>query len=105
MLTVENVQSNEGIMNLCAILFIGIVVVLAVIGLLTIFSGSFRLLLLDLSKKGARKGSGVADNSDDSAEESSVDDGEIVAVIAAAIAAAESENTGMKFRVVSFRRT
>ena len=31
-------------------------------------------------------------------------DEEIVAVIAAAIAAAESENTGAKFRVVSFRR-
>ncbi len=31
-------------------------------------------------------------------------DAEIVAVIAAAIAAAESENSGMKFRVVSFKR-
>ena len=31
-------------------------------------------------------------------------DEEIVAVIAAAIAMAESENSGMKFRVVSFRR-
>ena len=32
------------------------------------------------------------------------DDAEIIAVIAAAIAAAESENNGLKFRVVSFRR-
>lgn len=31
-------------------------------------------------------------------------DNEIVAVIAAAIAAAESESSGLKFRVVSFRR-
>jgi len=31
-------------------------------------------------------------------------DEEIVAVIAAAIAMAESENTGLKFRVVSFKR-
>ena len=31
-------------------------------------------------------------------------DDEIVAVIAAAIAAAESESSGLKFRVVSFRR-
>lgn len=31
-------------------------------------------------------------------------DDEIVAVIAAAIAQAETENSGMKFRVVSFRR-
>ena len=31
-------------------------------------------------------------------------DDEVVAVIAAAIAAAESENQGLKFRVVSFRR-
>ena len=34
----------------------------------------------------------------------STSDEEIVAVIAAAIAAAESENQGLKFRVVSFRR-
>ena len=34
----------------------------------------------------------------------SASDEEIVAVIAAAIAAAESENQGLKFRVVSFRR-
>ena len=32
------------------------------------------------------------------------DDSEIVAVIAAAIAMAESETTGVKFRVVSFKR-
>ena len=31
-------------------------------------------------------------------------DGEIVAAIAAAIAMAESENNGLKFRVVSFRK-
>ena len=31
-------------------------------------------------------------------------EGEIVAVIAAAIAMAESENSGMKFKVVSFKR-
>lgn len=31
-------------------------------------------------------------------------DEEIIAVIAAAIAMAESENSGLKFRVVSFRR-
>ena len=32
------------------------------------------------------------------------DDKEIIAVIAAAIAMAESDNSGMKFRVVSFKR-
>ncbi len=32
------------------------------------------------------------------------DDSEIIAVIAAAIAAAESESNGIKFKVVSFRR-
>ena len=38
-------------------------------------------------------------------EASSVsDDGEIIAVIAAAIAMAESEANGVKFRVVSFRK-
>ena len=38
------------------------------------------------------------------AESYASDDSEIVAVIAAAIAAAESENADAKFRVVSFRR-
>lgn len=33
------------------------------------------------------------------------DDGEIIAVIAAAIAMAEEENQGAKFRVVSFRKS
>lgn len=32
------------------------------------------------------------------------DDSEIIAVISAAIAAAESESSGLKFRVVSFKR-
>ena len=36
--------------------------------------------------------------------ESATDDSEIVAVIAAAIAAAESDSNGTKFKVVSFRR-
>lgn len=35
---------------------------------------------------------------------SSANDAEIIAVISAAIAAAESESNGLKFRVVSFRR-
>jgi sodium pump decarboxylase gamma subunit len=35
---------------------------------------------------------------------SASDDGEIIAVIAAAIAMAESESNGSKFRVVSFRK-
>ena len=35
---------------------------------------------------------------------SQTDDEELIAVISAAVAAAESENDGLKFRVVSFRR-
>lgn len=48
----------------------------------------------------------VSDKADEvvSAPVYTPDDGEIVAVIAAAIAMAESENNGMKFRVVSFKR-
>ena len=34
----------------------------------------------------------------------STKDGELIAVIAAAIAMAENDHTGMKFRVVSFKR-
>ncbi len=36
--------------------------------------------------------------------EAKSDDGEIIAAIAAAIAMAESESSGLKFKVVSFRR-
>lgn len=39
------------------------------------------------------------------ANEEPSNDAEIIAVIAAAIAAAESESNGIKFRVVSFKRT
>ena len=37
-------------------------------------------------------------------EQTSTDESEIIAVIAAAIAMAESENSGVKFKVVSFKR-
>ena len=46
-------------------------------------------------------GGAVAESEEEISE---ADDGEIIAVLAAAIAAAESEDNGLKFRVVSFRR-
>ena len=59
-----------------------------------------------------KKADSNADNTNEvssaqSAENANIsvaDDEEIIAVIAAAIAMAESESNGLKFRVVSFRR-
>lgn len=84
-------------------LLIGLVAVFAVLGLLWFCLYLFRVCFHDLPAKKAKAQVPVA------AEPVPVatpvtDDDEIVAVIAAAIAAAESENSGLKFRVVSFRR-
>ena len=47
-------------------------------------------------------------NTDDQSkdeETKEIDDGELIAVISAAVAMAENDNSGAKFRVVSFKRT
>ena len=86
------------------ILIIGMVTVFAVLALIWLLLILFKLAFHDLPAK--RKAQQVVT---DVVEQSPIavasnNDEEIVAVIAAAIAMAESESDGVKFRVVSFRR-
>ena len=85
---------------------IGIITVFAVLCLLWLFLVVFKLVFHDLPKKRPKKVSvaPVVITQERSVDVKKENDKEIVAVIAAAIAMAESDNTGMKFKVVSFRR-
>ena len=85
---------------------IGIVTVFAVLCLLWLFLVVFKLVFHDLPKKNPKKVSvaPVIITPEKSVDTRKEDDKEIIAVIAAAIAMAESDNTGIKFRVVSFKR-
>ena len=90
------------------IVLIGMLTVFSVLGLLWACLTVFKLVFHDIPAKRAQKV--VAEKevveSFVAPEPTVSDDEEIVAVIAAAIAAAESESGGLaKFRVVSFRRS
>lgn len=89
-----------------SILLIGMASVFSVLCILWIFLAIFKLVFHDLpKKKAARKKDAPVVTAIERVEETpKTDDGEIIAVLAAAIAMAESENSGMKFRVVSFKR-
>ena len=89
-----------------AMFIIGIVTVFAVLCLLWLFLVVFKLVLHDMPKKMAKKVkvTPVIITPEKPLEEAKEDDKEIIAVIAAAIAMAESDNSGMKFKVVSFKR-
>lgn len=89
-------------------LLIGMVTVFAVLALLYLLLTLFRLVSESASSPHKR----VSEDAPvlqpvtpvPQAAVSTADDAELVAVLAAAIAAAEGENAGAKFRVVSFRR-
>ncbi len=85
---------------------IGMVTVFAVLCLLWLFLVVFKSVFHDLPKKKPKKVSAapVIITPEKAVDVKKEDDKEIIAVIAAAIAMAESDNTGMKFRVVSFKR-
>ena len=89
-------------------LLVGMATVFAVLCLLWLCLTLFKLGFHDLPEK--RKAKALANATVEVApvtESVDVSDGlngEIVAAIAAAIAMAESESSGIKFRVVSFRR-
>ena len=89
-----------------AIMLIGMVTIFAILCLLWLCLILFKVAFHDLPQKRLEKKQKAATLTaiESNEEVSSSDDGEIIAVIAAAIAMAESEDTGMKFRVVSFRR-
>ena len=87
---------------------IGMSVVFSVLVLLWISLLAFKLFFHDLPSKRKAKEKVIVATKVEPVKETAVkvqtSDDEIVAVIAAAIAAAESENSGLKFRVVSFKR-
>ncbi|MBQ8303170.1 MAG: OadG family protein [Clostridia bacterium] len=89
-----------------AIVLIGMATVFAVLCLLWLFLVIFKVVFHDLPGKSPKKAKAVesAVQPDRSPDLRPAENGEIVAVLAAAVAMAESENSGMKFRVVSFKR-
>ncbi len=89
-----------------AILIIGILTIFAVLSILWLCLTLFKIAFHDLPAKREQKSKTESATTLPQAtvtqEES--DDSEIVAVIAAAIAMAESESSDVKFKVVSFKR-
>lgn len=86
-----------------AILLIGMATIFAVLCIIWLCLILFKVVFHDLAVK---KSSAPKSEAQAPVEPQVVatDDNEIIAVIAAAIAMAESESTGAKFRVVSFKR-
>ena len=87
-----------------AIMLIGMATIFAVLCIIWICITLFKVFFHDLPAKKAAKASEPAPVAVSAEPVKSNADEEIVAVIAAAIAMAESENSGMKFKVVSFKR-
>ena len=87
------------------IALIGIATVFAVLAVLWLSLLAFKFFFHDLPAKKKSESANEATPAPVVEVESASNDDEIVAVIAAAIATAESESDGVKFRVVSFRRT
>ena len=85
---------------------IGVSVVFAVLILLWFSLYIFKIFFHDIpsKRKANHKPVKTAESASTPVTAKQTDEDEIIAVIAAAIAAAECENPGLKFRVVSFRR-
>ena len=86
-----------------AILLIGMVTIFAVLTVIWLCLLLFKIAFHDLPEKKATHAP-IANTVVEEAEVATNNDSEIVAVIAAAIAMAESESSGVKFKVVSFKR-
>ena len=88
-----------------SVLLIGMVTIFIVLCLLWLFLVVFKLVFQNISEKSARKKATTTTTVVETSNEAKNDnEEEIVAVIAAAIAMAESENSDLKFRVVSFKK-
>ena len=87
-------------------LLIGMLTVFAVLFLIWLALSLFKIVFHDLqAKKKTQPVKQVVEaEPEPTVLQKTTNDEEIIAVIAAAIAAAESENSGVKFRVVSFNR-
>lgn len=85
------------------ILLIGMATIFLVLSTLWLSLVLFKVVFHDIPERKKNKAAvNVADTP--SEDVSTANDGEIIAVIAAAIAMAESEANGVKFQVVSFKR-
>ena len=87
-----------------SMVLIGMVTVFAVLCILWGCLVLFKVAFHDMPAKKAAEAPDTVKASPMPVTPAASSNDEIVAVIAAAIAMAESENSGMKFRVVSFRR-
>lgn len=89
-----------------SVLLIGVATIFLVLCILWLCLSLFKLVFHNTGKKEARKSARNTNsgNVEKSNDYTTSDQGEIIAVIAAAIAMAESENSDLKFRVVSFKR-
>lgn len=99
-------QLGDAFMFGGAVLLMGMLTVFSVLailwGCLTLFKFFFHDLKFKAKSNVKKETVEVTEAAPAPAEVA--DDGEIIAVIAAAIAMAESENSDVKFKVVSFRR-
>lgn len=85
-------------------LLIGMLTVFSVLIVIMISLFVFKYFFHDMAKKSSTQKVTVTSPVQEPVYVAPVQDGEIVAAIAAAIAMAESESGGIKFRVVSFKR-
>lgn len=100
----EGSQITDALMFGGAMLLIGMATVFSVLCVLWICLTLFKICFHDIPAKRRER---VVDEAVVAAPVTTAvsnNDDEIIAVIAAAIAMAESESSGIKFRVVSFRR-
>ena len=86
-----------------AVLLIGMATIFSVLVVIWLSLMLFKIVFHDLPEKKAAPAPAATAVAEE-AEVVANDDSEIVAVIAAAIAMAESESSGVKFKVVSFKR-
>ena len=89
-----------------AIVLIGMLAVFSVLCILWLFLVVFKLVFHDLPKnKKPKKATLTPVEENKETIKTTNNDEELIAVISAAIAMAEGDDSGMKFKVVSFRRT
>ena len=105
----ENLLQNHSFADVVGfggqMLLIGMGTVFAVLCIIWLCLVAFKVAFHDLpAKKKATKSEAEVDDTVEYVPVADSNDDEIVAVIAAAIAMAESESSDTKFRVVSFKR-
>ena len=98
-------QPIDGFLNKLSfggmMLLIGMIAVFAVLMIIWAFLAAFSRLS---QRKKAAKPAPKQEIKSEATHKNTADDEELIAVLTAAVHAAESENNGLKFRVVSFRK-